>query len=108
MKQYKLTDKLDLQNLTDADFAVMVYNLPKGLLGSDLRQHIVRTAEIENDDIIYLNKCYKYDQILKLKRQQFKWLQLKTDLEIFRNKLDERGEISEDRYPKFVGFNLFK
>ena len=105
IKQQKLKLKLDFENLTDADFALIMYNLPENTLSGTLRQHIVRTAEIKNDDIIYLNKCYQYDKVLKLKTQQFKWLQMKTDLDAFRNKLREKGESYEDRHPKTVGLN---
>jgi hypothetical protein len=83
-----------------------MYNLPENTLSGALRQHIVRTAQIENDDIIYLNKCFQYDKVLRLKRQQFKWLQMKTDLVAFRNKLREKGEPYEDKHPKTVGLNL--
>lgn len=106
VKQQKLKSKLDLENLTDADFALIMYNLPEKTMSSTLRQHIVRTAGIKNSDIIYLNRCFQYDKILSLKRQQFKWLQLKTDLVAFRNKLKEKGEPYKDRHPKRVGLNL--
>ncbi len=105
VKQQKLKNTLDLDNLTDADFALVLYNLPSDILNGQLRSHIVQTAGIENNDIIYLNRLYEYDKILKLKKEQFKWLQLKTDLEAFRAKLERKGENSEGRYPKRVGLH---
>lgn len=106
--QIKLKVKLDEKNKTDADFAVMMYNLPKEITTSDLRKKIIQNIQIQDSDIIYVNKCYEYDKILKIKQNQLKWLQLKMYLYVYRKKKEESGKEFENAYPKSAGFNPCK
>jgi hypothetical protein len=95
-------------NKTDSDFAVMLYNLPKALLNSELRKSIKENTDIEDSDIIYINKCYEYDKFLEIKQNQLKWLQYKMNLYVFRKKKEDNGEDVENVYPKSAGFNPCK
>lgn len=106
--QIRLKVKLDEKNKTDADFAVMMYNLPKALLNSELRKSIKENTDIEDSDIIYINKCYEYDKFLEIKQNQLKWLQYKMNLHVFRKKKEDNGEDVEDVYPKVAGLNPCK
>lgn len=74
---------LDEETQTDADFAVMFINLPHTLLNNELRKAIENTG-IKESDIIYINKWYRFDHILKLKKQQLYWLQKQKYLEVYR------------------------
>ena len=56
VRQDKLKVDLDLNNKTDADFAVIVSNLPNDILTSELRKKIIDNTGIKNDDIVYTNK----------------------------------------------------
>lgn len=77
VKQINYRNLLDYNTKTDADFAVMMYNLPYDLLNSELRDTLKRNVGVDDSQIIYTNKCYEYDYILYLKSQQMKWLQYK-------------------------------
>jgi hypothetical protein len=95
-------------NKTDSDFAVMMYNLPEALLNSELRNSIKENTNIEDSDIIYINKCYEYDKFLEIKQNQLKWLQYKMNLYVFRKKKEDNGEDVENVYPKSAGLNPCK
>lgn len=74
---------LDEETQTDADFAVMFINLPHNLLNNDLRIAIQNTG-IKESNIVYINKWYRFDHILKLKEQQLYWMQKQKYLEVYR------------------------
>ena len=83
--QDRYVNTLDENTKTDADFAVMIINLPTSLLNNELRNSIEKTG-VSESQIIYINKCYRFDHILKLKQQQLYWLQKYKYLEVYRSK----------------------
>lgn len=96
-KYYK--ESLDKTHKTDADFGVMIYNLPNDLISSELKRTLTDVVGIDENEIIYINKCYEYDHILKIKQEQVKWMLYKKNLEVYRKKKKENGEPFEDAYP---------
>jgi hypothetical protein len=52
--QYKV--KLDKNNKTDSDFGVMMYNLPKCHLSSELKKKVAENTKLPDSEFIYLNK----------------------------------------------------
>jgi hypothetical protein len=96
-KHYK--ENLDKTHKTDADFWVMMYNLPKDMICSTLKSTLIDVVGVNESDIIYINKWYEYDHILKIKQEQVKWMLIKKHLEVYRNKKQENGEPYEDAYP---------
>ena len=91
IKQEKYKNKLDEDNQTDADYAVMIKNLPVGLKNSELKAVLAQNG-IDEEGIIYINKCFKIDHIMKLKKEQFEWVHKKKYLEVFRRMRQEEGD----------------
>lgn len=85
IKQAKYKNYLDENATTDADYAVMFKNLPLDISKNELYELITRTG-VEESNIVYHNKWYAFEHILKLKKQQFFWLQKRKYLEFFRQK----------------------
>ena len=54
-----MINKLDEENITDSDFSVMITNLPHNLLKEQIREIITR-AGVDEDDLVYINMCYKF------------------------------------------------
>ena len=85
IKQAKYKNYLDENATTDADFAVMIKNLPLDISKGELYDLILR-AGVEESHIVYHNKWYAFEHILKLKKKQFYWLQKRKYLEFFKQK----------------------
>jgi hypothetical protein len=99
VKQTKYQRFLDEDNKTDADYAVMFTNLPKDMKRAELIDIVTRTG-VSEDSIIYTNRCYNIEHIMKMKNQRLTWLQRKKYLELYRNKKKEEGyENYKEKYP---------
>jgi len=105
-RQQAFVDGLDSEAKTDSDYGVMITNLPYTTLSSELRNILIERVGLMDEDIVYINKCYEYDYILNLKKEQIKWLQLKKDLEVYREKKKENNEPYEDAYPPSLTFSF--
>lgn len=99
VKQEKYNNYLDEQTKTDADFAVMFKGLAQDFTSKQLKTQLIDIG-IKEENIIYVNKCFKIDHIMNLKKKQFKWLHKKMYLQVFRKKMAERGhEDLSELYP---------
>ena len=67
--QDRMISWLDEENLSDSDFSVMIENIPLHMGKSDIRE-IIDKAGISEDEIVYINMCYKFDGVLKLKSRE--------------------------------------
>ena len=94
-----MINKLDEENITDSDFSVMITNLPRNLLKEQIRE-IIRRAGVEEDDLVYINMCYKFSGILPLKKKEEHYVIKIKQLEHFRKRLsDECVAYPEEHYP---------
>lgn len=83
IKQEKFKNQLDEAAKTDADYAIMIENLPQNVKNGQIREALY-SCGITDYDIIYSNKWFVFDKILKLKRQQLDWYQKRKYLAIYR------------------------
>jgi hypothetical protein len=95
IRQAKSKHYLDKNNKTDSDFAVMIANLPHTILNSDIRKALVENAGVDERNIVYFNKWYEYDEILRLKKQQQIYMQKKKV-----NELENEKRLAKGKLPK--------
>lgn len=81
---------LDEKTITDADYAVMLYNLPINISKPKLFE-IIKRSGVDESNVIYTNKWFDFEKILKLKKKQYHWLHKKKLLEVFRSKKKKMG-----------------
>ena len=98
VKQMKYKNSLDTDAKTDADFAVMFQNLPLSTTKTQLHE-LVAAAGVDDNDIVYTNKCFEHQHILKLKQQQYYWLTMKKSLEAFRER--HKDKMSQEQLAEF-------
>lgn len=90
IREARYKNMLDEKNITDADYAVMLYNLPIDISKPKLFE-IIQRSGVEESNVIYTNKWFDFEKILKLKKRQYFWLHKKKLLEVFRNKKKRMG-----------------
>ena len=56
VKQVQYKVKLDQNTKTDSDFGVMMYNLPKCHLSSELKKKVAQNTGLPDSEFIYSNK----------------------------------------------------
>ena len=100
VRQARYKNILDENATTDADFAVMIYNLPHSLSKKELYSIVLRTG-VDESNIVYTNKWFAFEHILQLKKKQAYWLQKRKYLEVYRMKKQQlRVENAQSMYPK--------
>ena len=100
IQEERYKNLLDEKTITDADYTVMLYNLPIDISKPQLLE-IIKRAGIEESNIVYTNKWFEFDKILKLKKKQYDWLYKKKHLEVYRNKKRKMGDADyKTKYPK--------
>jgi hypothetical protein len=63
----------------------MLTNLPRDLTRAELISVITRTG-VKEEAIIYTNRCYDINHIMKIRDEQLNWLQIKKYLGLYRDK----------------------
>ena len=76
-KQDKMVKTLDEQNLTDSDFTVMLTNLPIGYPKKEIRELVTR-AGVKKEEIVYINLCYRYQGLAKIKSKMLKAISMQN------------------------------
>lgn len=101
IRQIKYRNKLDENIKTDGDFAILMSNLPNDITKTQIREILYRVDGIDDSRIIYINRAYKFDHILKLKKKQLNWLEKLQYLHNYRElKREEGHEDWQNAYPK--------
>ena len=101
VKQNKYKNELDEESITDGDFAVMFQNLPIDISKSSLHQLII-DADVDPGNIVYTNKWYRINNIIKYQKQREFWMHKLKYLEMFRQRYaqDNTQQQLEELYPK--------
>jgi len=109
VKQAKLHKKLIEDVITDSSFAISINNLPKDTTNREIKEAICR-AGVEYNDIVYVNRCYKFSHIWDLKEKEIFWIDKKKHLDSYRESMKERGHPDwNEMYPstKILGYRPF-
>lgn len=86
----RMVVRLDEVNITDSDFSLMMTNLPHSMTKREIKEFIVSRG-IEESEIIYINMCYKFDNLNKLFKKEEKTIIYLKQLEHFRERIKREG-----------------
>lgn len=87
----------------------MIQNLPQTANNGEIKEAMYR-AGVDKDNIIYVNRCYKFSHIWKLKKKEVFWIDKFKHLQAFREHMKELGvPDSHLLYPKrkILGYRPF-
>jgi hypothetical protein len=56
---------LDKKKITPSDYGIIVRNIPKDWTKKDLKEEIEKHFFQSEDKVVYINYCYKIDDIFK-------------------------------------------
>ncbi len=90
-----MVSKLDEDNITDADFSVMLYGLPPETPKSAIREIILRTGVAERN-LVYINMCYKVKKTLQNRKKQERYIKDLNIIAAYRARKEREGFTPEE------------